>query len=116
MEISSTSNLCIHLISCAFQRCRLSQQLCRLSAVLKSPSPSILQISISDTGIGSCLEEFQDLNCSSIISAEFWGKPRQFYFNLMEFSLSKLLVVSYSNDSVSLFRFTFYYGEVYTAV
>ncbi|XP_061975301.1 type 2 DNA topoisomerase 6 subunit B-like [Populus nigra] len=72
MEISSTSNLCLHLISCAFQRCRLSQQLCRLSAVLKSPSPSILQISISDTGIGSCLEEFQDLNCSSIISAEFW--------------------------------------------
>ncbi|KAL9353270.1 hypothetical protein Peur_055950 [Populus x canadensis] len=72
MEISSTSKLCLHLISCAFQRCRLSQQLCRLSAVLKSPSPSILQISISDTGIGSCLEEFQDLNCSSIISAEFW--------------------------------------------
>jgi hypothetical protein len=34
----------------------------------------------------------------------------------MEFSLSKLLVVSHSNDSVSLFRFTFYYGEVYTAV
>ncbi|KAJ6431145.1 hypothetical protein OIU84_018610 [Salix udensis] len=72
MEISSASNLCLHLISCAFQRCRLSQQLCRISAVLKSLSPSILQISISDTGIGSCLEEFQDLNCSSIIAAEFW--------------------------------------------
>ncbi|KAJ6323698.1 hypothetical protein OIU76_011065 [Salix suchowensis] len=72
MEISSASNLCLHLISCAFRRCRLSQQLCRISAVLKSLSPSILQISISDTGIGSCLEEFQDLNCSSIIAAEFW--------------------------------------------
>ncbi|KAF9673452.1 hypothetical protein SADUNF_Sadunf10G0025900 [Salix dunnii] len=47
-------------------------QLCRISAVLKSLSPSILQISISDTGIGSCLEEFQDLNCSSIIAVEFW--------------------------------------------
>ncbi|KAB5537544.1 hypothetical protein DKX38_015077 [Salix brachista] len=27
---------------------------------------------VSDTGVGSCLEEFQDLNCSSIIAAEFW--------------------------------------------
>ncbi|KAK7816794.1 type 2 dna topoisomerase 6 subunit b-like, partial [Quercus suber] len=55
---------CLQLISSAIQRCRLSGDLCRLSVILKfSPNsdPLLLRISISDTGIGSCLEEFQDL-------------------------------------------------------
>ncbi|XP_021293001.1 type 2 DNA topoisomerase 6 subunit B-like [Herrania umbratica] len=62
MNVSSFQKLCIHLISSAFQRCRLSEDLCRLSVVLKSsPTTPMIQVSISDTGIGSCLEEFQDL-------------------------------------------------------
>ncbi|XVF02471.1 hypothetical protein REPUB_Repub04eG0178200 [Reevesia pubescens] len=62
MAVSSVQKLCIHLISSAFQRCRLSEDLCRLSVVLKSSSttPPIFRVSISDTGVGSCLEEFQD--------------------------------------------------------
>ncbi|KAB2072187.1 hypothetical protein ES319_A07G000600v1 [Gossypium barbadense] len=48
------------LISSAVKRCRLSEDLCRLSVVLKR-SPPIIRVSISDTGTGSCLEEFQDL-------------------------------------------------------
>ncbi|GAV61022.1 hypothetical protein CFOL_v3_04550, partial [Cephalotus follicularis] len=66
MEISSVQNLCVHLISCSFQRCRVANDLCRLSVVLKSsPASDTLQISISDTGIGSCLEEFQGLKYPS---------------------------------------------------
>ncbi|CBI28546.3 unnamed protein product, partial [Vitis vinifera] len=61
------SNLSLQLISSAIQRCRMSEDLCRLSVVLKrSPvsDPPILGISISDTGVGSCLEEFKDLRYS----------------------------------------------------
>ncbi|XP_075659754.1 type 2 DNA topoisomerase 6 subunit B-like [Castanea sativa] len=64
MEFASVHPICLHLISSAIQRCRLSGDLCRLSVVLKrspNPDPLLLRISISDTGIGSCLEEFQDL-------------------------------------------------------
>ncbi|OMO80168.1 hypothetical protein COLO4_24191 [Corchorus olitorius] len=63
MNVSSVQKLCIHLISSAFQRCRLSEDLCRLSVVLKSlpATTPMVRVSISDTGIGSCLEEFQDL-------------------------------------------------------
>ncbi|XVF43996.1 hypothetical protein PTKIN_Ptkin02bG0084500 [Pterospermum kingtungense] len=62
MNVSSVQKLCIHLISSAFQRCRLSKDLCRLSVVLKSSlTTPVILVSISDTGIGSCLEEFQDL-------------------------------------------------------
>ncbi|KAK3223363.1 hypothetical protein Dsin_010388 [Dipteronia sinensis] len=79
MEVSSVQKLCIHLISAAFQRCRVSEDLCRLSVVLRccssAPDPSIVRISISDTGIGSSLEEFQDLKFGrEIIDAEEWGK------------------------------------------
>ncbi|KAK2636503.1 hypothetical protein Ddye_031295 [Dipteronia dyeriana] len=79
MDVSSVQKLCIHLISAAFQRCRVSDDLCRLSVVLRccssAPDPSIVRISISDTGIGSSLEEFQDLKFSrEIIDAEKWGK------------------------------------------
>ncbi|TXG56283.1 hypothetical protein EZV62_017596 [Acer yangbiense] len=77
MGVSSVQKLCIHLISTAFQRCRVSDDLCRLSVVLRccssAPDPSIVRISISDTGIGSSLEEFQDLNFGrEIIDAEKW--------------------------------------------
>ncbi|KAK8509207.1 hypothetical protein V6N13_062263 [Hibiscus sabdariffa] len=62
MDISSVQKLCIHLISSAYQRCRLSEDLCRLSVVLESTQATpIIRVSISDTGTGSCLEEFQDL-------------------------------------------------------
>ncbi|KAM4109835.1 hypothetical protein ACB094_03G149600 [Castanea mollissima] len=64
MEFASVHPICLHLISSAIQRCRLSGDLCRLSVVLKrspNPDPLLLRISISDTGIGSCLDEFQDL-------------------------------------------------------
>ncbi|XP_052488767.1 type 2 DNA topoisomerase 6 subunit B-like isoform X2 [Gossypium raimondii] len=72
MDISSVQKLCIHLISSAVQRCRLSEDLCRLSVVLKS-SPPIIRVSISDTGTGSCLEEFQDLKCNREgIGTEKW--------------------------------------------
>ncbi|KAI3763548.1 hypothetical protein L2E82_13472 [Cichorium intybus] len=64
MDASSVRNLCRHLISSAIQRCRMSGELCRLSVSLKSSplaNPPLVRISISDTGVGSCLEEFQDV-------------------------------------------------------
>ncbi|KAI3497694.1 hypothetical protein L1887_33176 [Cichorium endivia] len=64
MDASSVRNLCRHLISSAIQRCRMSGELCRLSVSLKSSplaNPTLVRISISDTGVGSCLEEFQDV-------------------------------------------------------
>ncbi|KAJ1399482.1 hypothetical protein SESBI_30245 [Sesbania bispinosa] len=75
MEFSSAQKLCLHLISSAYQRCRLSEQICRLSVILTRSSSShpSLRISISDTGIGSCLEEFQDLRFSSTDVADNWG-------------------------------------------
>ncbi|KAH7570294.1 hypothetical protein JRO89_XS05G0082500 [Xanthoceras sorbifolium] len=76
MDISSVQKLCIHLISVAFQRCRVSEDLCRLSVVLRcssAPDPSIVRISISDTGTGSSLEEFQDLKFGrEVIDAKKW--------------------------------------------
>ncbi|CAN1181590.1 Type 2 DNA topoisomerase 6 subunit B-like [Linum perenne] len=75
MGASSSLKLCCEIISWAFQRCRVSEQLCRVSVVLKSSlaSSSLVQISsyaiissrISDTGVGSCLEEFQDMEVAS---------------------------------------------------
>ncbi|KAI8527089.1 hypothetical protein RHMOL_Rhmol12G0048700 [Rhododendron molle] len=88
MEVSSVQQLCEHLISCAIQRCRMSNHLCRLSVLLKSfPSsdPPLVRISgnnlslspricsFSDTGVGSCLEEFQCLKYAvDPASAEKW--------------------------------------------
>ncbi|KAJ7943651.1 Type 2 DNA topoisomerase 6 subunit B-like protein [Quillaja saponaria] len=75
MAFSSVQSLTLHLISSAFQRCRLSEQICRLSVIFNRSSPSLLQlvrISISDTGIGSCLEEFQDLKLSGEADSENW--------------------------------------------
>ncbi|KAK6281563.1 hypothetical protein POUND7_015388 [Theobroma cacao] len=75
MNVSSIQKLCTHLISSAFQRCRLSKDLCRLSVVLESsPTTPMIRVSISDTGIGSCLEEFQDLKYTREgIGTEKWG-------------------------------------------
>ncbi|KAJ4887396.1 hypothetical protein Rs2_27144 [Raphanus sativus] len=66
MEISDpVPKLLLQLISSAFQRCRLSEDLCRLSLLLHHQStgndPPITSISIADTGIGCNLVEFQDL-------------------------------------------------------
>ncbi|KAL6520061.1 hypothetical protein OROHE_017204 [Orobanche hederae] len=60
MEVNSVEQLCTILISCAFQRCRMLDDLCRLSVSVK-PAPPLLGISVSDTGVGSTLEEFQVL-------------------------------------------------------
>ncbi|PNT75561.1 hypothetical protein BRADI_1g34717v3 [Brachypodium distachyon] len=54
------------LIYWAVQRCRMSESPCRLTVSLKSPSelagPSPLRVSVSDTGVGSKLEEFLELD------------------------------------------------------
>ncbi|KAK6150900.1 hypothetical protein DH2020_015832 [Rehmannia glutinosa] len=68
MEVNSVEQFCKFLVSCAFQRCRVLDDLCRLSVSLK-PAPPVVRISgiygstyaldyISDTGTGSALEEF----------------------------------------------------------
>ncbi|THF96897.1 hypothetical protein TEA_021489 [Camellia sinensis var. sinensis] len=77
MDVSSVHQLCQKLISSAIQRCRMSDHLCRLSVFLKSSPPSdppLVRISVSDTGVGSCLEEFQCLKYAmDPESAEKWG-------------------------------------------
>ncbi|KAI4328273.1 hypothetical protein L6164_020640 [Bauhinia variegata] len=75
MAFSSVQSLCLHLISSAFRRCRFSEQICRLSIILSRSSSSMkpsVPISISDTGIGGCLEDFQDLKFSFEGVAENW--------------------------------------------
>uniref|UniRef100_A0A453SMH2 Uncharacterized protein n=2 Tax=Aegilops tauschii subsp. strangulata TaxID=200361 RepID=A0A453SMH2_AEGTS len=61
--------LAIHaltLICWAVQRCRMSESPCRLAVSLKGPSDpaasSALRVSVSDTGVGSKLEEFLELD------------------------------------------------------
>ncbi|XP_058088324.1 type 2 DNA topoisomerase 6 subunit B-like isoform X6 [Magnolia sinica] len=76
MEISSTRKLCRSLIACAIRRCRISENPCRLSVLLKiSPDsdPPLARIAISDTGVGSSLAEFQDVEHGrKQISVENW--------------------------------------------
>ncbi|XP_012852574.1 PREDICTED: uncharacterized protein LOC105972182 [Erythranthe guttata] len=69
------------LISCAFRRCRIIDELCRLSVSLK-PAPPLVRISVSDTGIGSTLEEFQQLKYQNnpILDGK-WGKSYLITFN-----------------------------------
>ncbi|XP_047054822.1 type 2 DNA topoisomerase 6 subunit B-like [Lolium rigidum] len=54
------------LIYWAVQRCRMSESPCRLTVSLRSPSDpaasSPLRVSVSDTGVGSKLEEFLELD------------------------------------------------------
>ncbi|KAH0662499.1 hypothetical protein KY284_027430 [Solanum tuberosum] len=64
IEISSVKMLYKHLIFCAVQRCRMSDDLCRLSVKLTSFSRFALPlvgISVSDTGVGSKPEDYQYL-------------------------------------------------------
>ncbi|KAI8021655.1 Type 2 DNA topoisomerase 6 subunit B-like [Camellia lanceoleosa] len=76
MDVSLVHQLCQNLISSAIQRCRMSDHLCRLSVFLKLSPPSdppLVRISVSDTGVGSCLEEFQCLKYAmDPESAEKW--------------------------------------------
>ncbi|KAM1082585.1 hypothetical protein EV2_021811 [Malus domestica] len=76
MTIASAQDLCLQLISSAFQRCRTSEDLCRLSVLLKRSPPSdprSVQISVSDTGVGSCAEEFGGLKLRrEAFGAQIW--------------------------------------------
>ncbi|XP_042981135.1 type 2 DNA topoisomerase 6 subunit B-like isoform X2 [Carya illinoinensis] len=76
MGFASANVICLQLVSSAIQRCRLSGELCRLSVVVKCSPPSdpfLIRISISDTGVGSCLEEFQGFKFSrKSIGDEKW--------------------------------------------
>ncbi|XP_020572586.1 type 2 DNA topoisomerase 6 subunit B-like [Phalaenopsis equestris] len=64
-ESSGVRKLFQILISLAIQRCRLSGILCRLTISLKCfrelETPCV-RISISDTGVGSCLDEFRTMD------------------------------------------------------
>ncbi|KAJ4959936.1 hypothetical protein NE237_019846 [Protea cynaroides] len=78
MEASTIQSLCKNLISFSIQRCRISEDLCRLSVVLKripDYDPPLVIISFSDTGVGSCLEEFRNLKCprNSVSDENFDG-------------------------------------------
>ncbi|KAK9119724.1 hypothetical protein Scep_017817 [Stephania cephalantha] len=56
---SSIQKLCRNLIGSAVQRCRMSESLCRLSVLVKQSVESdrpMVRITISDTGIRSCLD------------------------------------------------------------
>uniref|UniRef100_A0A7N0V9Q5 Uncharacterized protein n=2 Tax=Kalanchoe fedtschenkoi TaxID=63787 RepID=A0A7N0V9Q5_KALFE len=92
MEISTNLKLCLLLVSSAINRCRLSQNLCRLSVSVKRfSSPTVfrvstcidfssilmravtgknLRVTVSDTGIGSCVEEFKSFKCAHGFIAE----------------------------------------------
>ncbi|KAJ4798232.1 Type 2 DNA topoisomerase 6 subunit B-like [Rhynchospora pubera] len=76
MEVSSLARVLFRtLIYHSIQRCRVSETLCRLSVSLKTfqDNPPLLRISISDTGVGSSLEEFLKLDVyTSVISSEQW--------------------------------------------
>ncbi|XP_016574902.1 type 2 DNA topoisomerase 6 subunit B-like isoform X2 [Capsicum annuum] len=64
MEISSVKMLYKHLIFCAVQRCRMADYLCRLTVKLTPVSRfglPLVRISVSDTGVGSKLEDYQYL-------------------------------------------------------
>ncbi|XP_064947191.1 type 2 DNA topoisomerase 6 subunit B-like isoform X2 [Musa acuminata AAA Group] len=73
---SSTRRLFRSLIYLAVQRCRIAETLCRLSVSIRCfrvSNPPFMRISISDTGVGSSLVEFQDLDrgmCS--VSSDKW--------------------------------------------
>ncbi|PKI62760.1 hypothetical protein CRG98_016859 [Punica granatum] len=69
--VDSVQKLCHRLISSAFQRCRVSEQLCRLSVALNGSrlrDPAVTLISISDTGVACSLGEFQDLKLQGGLS------------------------------------------------
>ncbi|XP_051127184.1 type 2 DNA topoisomerase 6 subunit B-like isoform X2 [Andrographis paniculata] len=72
--MDSVESLCKFLIYCALRRCRLLDDVCRLSVSL-TPAPPLVRFSVSDTGIGSTLEEFQTFKCSNNpFFMNKWGK------------------------------------------
>ncbi|KAJ8557849.1 hypothetical protein K7X08_004615 [Anisodus acutangulus] len=77
IEISSVKMLYRHLIFFAVQRCRMSDDLCRLTVKLTSFSHRfglpLVRISVSDTGVGSKLEEYQYLKYrDDLVLANQW--------------------------------------------
>ncbi|XP_057769048.1 type 2 DNA topoisomerase 6 subunit B-like isoform X2 [Salvia miltiorrhiza] len=74
MDANSVEDLLKLLISSAFRRCRMLDDLCRLSVFLRPRRPSVL-ISVSDTGTGSILEEFSELKFenNTILSGKWDG-------------------------------------------
>ncbi|KAG5050725.1 hypothetical protein JHK87_002923 [Glycine soja] len=66
-----------NLISSSYQRCRLSEQICRLAVILTRSSSSHPSLRISSkkmfaSAFRSCLEEFRDLRFSSTDVADNW--------------------------------------------
>ncbi|KAL1569454.1 type 2 DNA topoisomerase 6 subunit B-like isoform X3 [Salvia divinorum] len=74
MAVNSVEDILNLLISSAFRRCRMLDDLCRLSVSLKPTRPSVL-ISVSDTGTGNILEEFSELEYKNnrILSGKWDG-------------------------------------------
>ncbi|XP_072982689.1 type 2 DNA topoisomerase 6 subunit B-like isoform X2 [Typha latifolia] len=69
MEYSCLRKVFQTLIYWSIQRCRISGSLCRLSVSVKrirDSNPPLMQISISDTGVGSSLVEFEELDTALI--------------------------------------------------
>ncbi|CAM8936435.1 unnamed protein product [Rhodiola kirilowii] len=64
----------MQLVSSAIRRCWLSQRLCRLSVnvnrLSSTSSNHVFRISISDTGIGSSVDDFKSLKCTQSFAAE----------------------------------------------
>ncbi|KFK40786.1 hypothetical protein AALP_AA2G040900 [Arabis alpina] len=88
--------LLLQLISSAFQRCRLTEDLCRLSVLLDQSThkdPPITCVSIADTGIGCNLEEFQGLRC-----------PREFNRAKIWDGLLSVKTTCFSDDEVYYYR------------
>ncbi|KAL2347325.1 hypothetical protein Fmac_001325 [Flemingia macrophylla] len=120
MEFSWAQKLCLHLISSAYQRCRLSEQICRLAVILtrSSSSDPALRISkVSDTGIGSCLDEFQDMRFSSMDIADNWDgilslkttsirdtEIHNYQINLKESGPSRITKLPSSTKNGAIFR------------
>ncbi|XP_069155414.1 type 2 DNA topoisomerase 6 subunit B-like isoform X2 [Solanum lycopersicum] len=86
IEISSVKMLYKHLIFCAVQRCRMSDELCRLSVKLTSFSRfalPLVRISVSDTGVGSKPEDYQYLKYGDDPTlANQWGTSDSEIHNL----------------------------------
>ncbi|XP_047965963.1 type 2 DNA topoisomerase 6 subunit B-like [Salvia hispanica] len=74
MEVNSVQDILNLLISSAFRRCRMLDDLCRLSVSIKPTRSSVL-ISVSDTGTGNILEEFSQFEYknNTVLSGKWDG-------------------------------------------
>uniref|UniRef100_I1Q548 Type 2 DNA topoisomerase 6 subunit B-like n=1 Tax=Oryza glaberrima TaxID=4538 RepID=I1Q548_ORYGL len=91
------------LIYWAVQRCRMSESPCRLTvSVKRSPEPagsSPLRISVSDTGVGSKLEEFLELDAlARETPVEKWFFPS---------ADGTLLITTTGIDDKAIYRYQF---------